>query len=88
MLREYGITQLFSAPGNHYVNAVIASLLVFIKKEDFRKNFYKMEAEFRIAVSKYIYFYNDYRPPRRLGHLTPNQAEEEYYKAHSGETTA
>ena len=86
-LREYGVTQSFSAPGNPYDNAVIESFFASIKKEDFRKNFYKTEAEFRIAVSKYIDFYNDYRPHQRLGYLTPNQAEEEYYKSHPDKST-
>ena len=86
-LREYGVTQSFSAPGNPYDNAVIESFFASIKKEDFRKNFYKTEAEFKIAVSKYIDFYNDYRPHQRLGYLTPNQAEEEYYKSHLDKQT-
>ena len=86
-LREYGVTQSFSAPGNPYDNAVIESFFASIKKEDFRKNFYKTEAEFKIAVSKYIDFYNDYRPHQRLGYLTPNQAEEEYYKSHPDKST-
>lgn len=79
LLREYGVKQSFSAPGSPYDNAVVESFFASIKKEDFRKNFYKTEVEFRIAVSKYIDFYNDYRPHQRLGYLTPNQAEEEYY---------
>lgn len=82
MLREYGVTQSFSAPGNPYDNAVVESFFASIKKEDFRKSFYKTEAEFKTAVSKYIDFYNDYRPHQRLGYLTPNQAEDEYKKAH------
>ena len=86
-LREYGIIQSFSAPGNPYDNAVIESFSASIKKEDFRKNFYKTEAEFKIAVSKYIDFYNDYRPHQRLGYLTTNQTEEEYYKSQLDEST-
>uniref|UniRef100_UPI004055DAFD IS3 family transposase n=1 Tax=Acetatifactor sp. TaxID=1872090 RepID=UPI004055DAFD len=86
-LREYGVTQSFSAPGNPYDNAVVESFFASIKKEDFRKNFYKTEAEFKIAVAKYIDFYNDYRPHQRLGYLTPNQAEAEYNKSHSDDTS-
>jgi len=81
------VTQSFSAPGNPYDNAVVESFFASIKKEDFRKNFYKTEAEFKIAVAKYIDFYNDYRPHQRLGYLTPNQAEEEYYKSQLDEST-
>ena len=86
-LREYGITQSFSAPGNPFDNAIIESFFASIKKEDFRKNFYKTEVEFKIEVSKYVDLYNDYRPHQRLGYLTPNQAEEEYYKSHPEEST-
>lgn len=85
LLREHGVTQSFSAPGCPHDNAVIESFFATIKKEDFRKHFYKTEAEFKTAVSKYIDFYNDYRPHQRLGYLTPNQAEEEYYKSHPDE---
>ena len=87
MLREYGVTQSFSAPGSPHDNAVIESFFASIKKEDFRKHFYKTAAEFKVAVAKYIDFYNDYRTHQRLGYLTPNQAEEEYYKSHQSETT-
>ena len=85
LLQKYGVTQSFSAPGSPYDNAVVESFFASIKKEDFRKNFYKTEAEFKQAVSKYIDFYNDYRPHQRLGYLTPNQAEEEYYRSHPDE---
>ena len=86
-LRGYAVTQSFSAPGSPHDNAVIESFFASIKKEDFRKHFYKTEAEFNVAVAKYIDFYNDYRPHQRLGYQTPNQAEEEYYKSHQDETT-
>ena len=88
LLREYGVKQSFSAPGSPHDNAVVESFFASIKKEDFRKNFYKTETEFKQAVSKYINFYNDYRPHQRLGYLTPNQAEEEYYKSHPDEIIA
>ena len=31
------------------------------------------------AVDEYVEFYNDYRPHQRLGYLTPNKVEDEYY---------
>ena len=81
LLKRNGVTQSFSAPGCPYDNAVAESFFASIKKEDFRRNFYKNEDELRTAVDSYIDFYNDYRPHQRLGYLTPNQVEEEFYAA-------
>ena len=81
LLKKLGVIQSFSAPGSPHDNAVAESFFASIKKEDFRRNFYKTEDEFQDAVAKYIEFYNDYRPHQRLGSLTPNQAEAEYYEA-------
>ena len=68
-----------------YDNAVAESFFASIKKEDFRQNYYKTVEEFRIAVDNYIQFYNDYRPHQRLGFLTPNQAEKEFYDSTEGQ---
>ena len=81
LLKRFGVTQSFSAPGTPYDNAVAESFFASIKKEDFRRNYYKTEEEFRTAVEEYIGFYNDYRPHQRLGFLTPNQAEKAFYNA-------
>ena len=83
-LRNYGVVQSFSAPGSPHDNAVAESFFATIKKEDFRRNYYKTENEFRTAVAKYIEFYNGYRPHQRLGFLTPNQVEMEFYHTTSG----
>lgn len=72
LLKQYNVTQSFSAPGSPRDNAVAKSFFATIKKEDFRRNYYKTEKEFRTAVEEYIEFYNDYRPHQRLGFLTPN----------------
>lgn len=79
-LRELGILQSFSAPGSPYDNAVAESFFASIKKEDFRRNYYTTENEFRKAVGAYIDFYNSYRPHQSLGFLTPDQAEEQYQR--------
>ena len=79
LLKRSRVTQSFSAPGTPYDNAVAESFFASIKKEDFRRNYYKTEEEFRAAVEDYIEFYNDYRPHQRLGFLTPNQAEKAFY---------
>ncbi len=84
LLKKHGVTQSFSAPGSPHDNAVAESFFATIKKEDFRRNYYKTEEEFRIAVAEYVTFYNDYRPHQRLGFLTPNQAEREFYNSTTG----
>lgn len=78
-LKSCGVQQSFSAPGNPHDNAVTESFFATIKKEDFRQKFYKNETEFCYAVDRYIEFYNDYLPHQRLGFLTPNQVEEQFY---------
>lgn len=70
LLRQHKVTQSFSAAESPHDNAVVESFFASIKKEDFRRNYYKTEEEFRTAVAEYIEFYNDYRPHQRLGFLT------------------
>lgn len=81
LLKQSGVIQSFSAPGSPHDNAVAESFFASIKKEDFRRNYYPTLDQFQAAVDAYIEFYNDYRPHQRLGQLTPNQAEAEYYLA-------
>lgn len=83
LLKQYHVTQSSSAPGSPHDNAVAESFFASIKKEDLRRNYYKTEEEFRIAIKEYVEFYNDYRPHQRLGFLTPNQAEKAFYNATS-----
>ena len=83
LLKHSGVKQSFSAPGCPYDNAVVESFFASIKKEDFRRNFYISEEDFRIAVDKYIDYYNDYRSHQRLGYLTPNEAEAAFYQTSS-----
>ena len=84
LLKKHGVTQSFSLPGSPHDNAVAESFFATIKKDDSRRNYYKTEEEFRTAVAEYVEFYNDYRPHQRLGFLTPNQAEKEFYNSTVG----
>ena len=84
LLKQHKVTQSFSAPGSPHDNAVAESFFASIKKEDFRRNYYKTEEEFRAAVKEYMEFYNDYRPHQSLGFQTPNQAEKEFYNLANG----
>lgn len=43
LLKQHKITQSFSAPGSPHDNAVAESFFASIKKEDFRRNYYKTE---------------------------------------------
>ena len=79
LLRSKGVTLSYSRPGTPYDNAVAESFFASIKKEDFRRNFYPTKKAVLKAVDEYVEFYNDYRPHQRLGYLTPNRVEEEYY---------
>jgi len=81
LLKKYNVSQSFSAPGAPHDNAVAESFFATIKKEDFRRTWYKTEEEFREAVAKYIEYYNDYRPHQRLGYKTPNQVEAEFFQS-------
>lgn len=79
LLRSKGVTLSYSRPGTPHDNAVAESFFASIKKEVFRKCFYPTKRAVVKAVDEYVEFYNDYRPHQRLGYLTPNKVEEDYY---------
>lgn len=79
-LHTRGVKQSFSAPGSPHDNAVAESFFASIKKEDFRRNYYRTEEEFRVAVEEHIRFYNEYRPHQHMGYQTPCQIETTYYR--------
>lgn len=79
LLRSKGVTLSYSRPGTPHDNAVAESFFASIKKEVFRKYFYTTKKDVVKAVEEYVEFYNDYRPHQRLGYLTPNKVEDEYY---------
>lgn len=83
LLRSKGVTPSYSRPGNPYDNAVVESFFATIKKEDFRRTFYHTKNEVVKAVNDYVDFYNDYRPHKRLGYLTPNRFELEFHNNQS-----
>ena len=79
LLRSKGVMLSYSRPGTPHDNAVAESFFASIKKEVFRKYFYSTKSAVVKAVDEYVEFYNDYRPHQRLGYLTPNKVEDEYY---------
>lgn len=71
-LKELGIKQSMSRKGNCYDNAVIESIFGHIKSETFYKNMRKMKKEeFEIAMSGYIYYYNNVRVQTKLKGYAP-----------------
>ena len=54
-------------------------VLCINKEGSFSEVFYPTKKAVVKAVDEYVEFYNDYRPHQRLGYLTPNKVEDEYY---------
>ena len=78
-MSEFKVAQSFSAAGSPHDNAVAESFFASLKKEEICRHYYQTVSECRLAIEQYIEYYNDFRPHQRLGMLTPNQAEDEYF---------
>ena len=50
-----------------------------MKREELSHNYYDTIEALEQAVSEYIKFYNSVRIHERLGYLTPNPVEEEFF---------
>ena len=83
LLKSKGVIHSYSRPGTPYDNAVAESFFASIKKEVFRRAFYPTKRDVVTAVNEYVDFFNDYRPHQRLGYLTPNKVEEEFFQKKS-----
>ena len=57
-----------------------------LKAEEFYRNNYRSEREFRERVGAYIEFYNSKRPHQVNRYRTPDAMEESYYKRHAKST--
>ena len=80
LLKQLGITQSFSAPGNPYNNSVSEAFFSHFKREELYRREYQSEKEFCNNVKKYISFYNEKRPHKTIGYKTPCAVEKNYYK--------
>lgn len=80
LLKTLHITQSVSQPGVPYDNAVIESFYSVIKREEIHKRDYLDFEDLKCSISDYIEFYNNYRPHRTLGNLTPNEFENCYFE--------
>ncbi len=78
LLKQLGVTQSFSNPGNPYNNSVMESFFKSMKTEKLYRTDFRSEKEFKTAVKEYIEFCNEKRPHSVLCYRTPNKFEEEY----------
>ena len=78
-LRQLGVNQSFSNPGSPLDNAVAESFFSCMKREELSHKYYDTIEALEHDVSEYIDFYNSVRIHARLGYLTPNQVEEEFF---------
>ncbi|MCF7926323.1 MAG: IS3 family transposase [Candidatus Izimaplasma sp.] len=76
-LRKNYITQSFSKKACPYDNSVAESFFASLKKEEVYRHIYNSFEELENAIDKYIEFYNTVRPHGSLGHLTPNEFDED-----------
>jgi len=74
-LRALNIKQSFSNPGTPYDNAVIESFYSIIKREEIYRRVYVNYDEIKNSISEYIDFYNNKRPHKTLGYLSPTKFE-------------
>ena len=79
-LKSLGIEQSFSQKGTPYDNAVVESFFNTLKREELYRTKYTSEKHFRESLKEYVEFYNENRPHTTLRYMTPNKAEEEYYR--------
>lgn len=79
LLRFYGVKQSCSKAYNPYDNAVVESFFSRLKKEEINCGQFEDFLDLKTKISKYMDFYNNYRPHESLGNLTPNQKEIEHY---------
>lgn len=78
-LRQLGVKQSFSNPGTPLDNAVAESFFSCMKREELSHKYFDTIEALEQAISEYIDFYNSVRIHERLGYLTPNQVEENFY---------
>ena len=79
LLKSKDIKQSFSRPGTPLDNAVAESFFSTYKSEDLNHREYKTGEELSKAIDEYISFYNDFRPHKAIGYLSPTEFEERYY---------
>ena len=88
LLNILGVTKSISRKGNPYDNACMESLFSHMKAEETKRRDYQTYQELKESIINYIKFYNEQRPHKSLGYLTPLQYEEKYHKDCEFKTSA
>lgn len=83
LLKECGVTQSLSTPGEPLDNAVAESFFSAFKKEEAYRKDYTSKRHFIESVTKYIDFYNNTRPHKTNHYKTPAELEERYSEQHA-----
>jgi len=81
LIKRNGFKSSYSKAGCPYDNAVAESFFRMFKQEEVNHHYYKSFDDLKDSIDEYIYFYNNERPHEKLGNLTPNEKEEQYFKS-------
>ena len=82
-LKDHNITQSFSTPGSPTENAVCESFFYRLKYEALYQKLFTTAPEVEAELGKYIDYYNNRRPHRKLDFKTPQEIENDYYNNQS-----
>lgn len=80
-LKECSVTQSFATPGTPTENAVCEAFFSRMKYEALYRQTYSSIKEIDEEVKKYIDYYNNRRPHRRLNFKSPADVEAAYYES-------
>lgn len=75
LLKESGVEQSLSRPGNPHDNAVMESFFSYLKREELYRHDYPSEAALLRGIDQYVQFYNSKRPHSTLQYKTPDRME-------------
>lgn len=81
LLKECSVTQSFATPGMPTENAVCEAFFSRMKYEALYRQTYSSIKEIDEEVKKYIDYYNNRRPHRRLNFKSPADVEAAYYES-------
>ena len=81
LIKTNGFEASYSKAGCPYDNAVAESFFRMFKQEEANHYYYKSYDDLKDSIDEYIYFFNNVRPHEKLGNLTPNEKEEQYFNS-------